>query len=83
MSKVKSFNNDFRRHQIANRRYSHVFEIMRLCQFYLSHDVTCRINREYLKCESCNRNNRKYDSTFDYHEMNKVIKKIDRLNDEI
>ena len=83
MVKAKSFNNDYRRNQIANRRYFHVFEIMRFCQFCLSHDVICRVNREHLKCESCYRNNRKYDLIFDYHEMNKIIKKIDRLNDEI
>ena len=42
-----------RRNFVANRRYKYVFLTMRLCQIYVSFDVSCQINKEYLKCKKC------------------------------
>ena len=43
----------------------------------------CRVIKQSLKCENYYRHNLKCDLTLDYQGMNKVLKKIKKLKDEI
>ena len=72
-----------RRNFVVNCRYKHVFFTMRLCRICVSFDVSCQINRKYLKCKKCYQKNRKCDLTSNYQEMNKAISKAKKLNDKI
>ncbi len=71
------------RNFVVDRRYKYVIFTMRSCRVCVSFDVSCRINRKYLKCKKCYRKNRKYDLTSNYQEMNEAIQKTKKLNDEI
>ncbi len=72
-----------RRNFIANRRFKHVIFTTRPCRVYVLFDVSCRINREYLKCKKCYRKNRKCDLASNYQGMNEAIQKAKKLDDEI
>jgi hypothetical protein len=72
-----------RRNSIVDRRYKHAFFTMRSCRICVSFDVSCQVNREYLKYKKCYRKNRKCDLASNYQEMNEVIQKTKKLNDEI
>ncbi len=71
------------RNFVVDRRYKYAFLAMRLCRIYVVFDVSCRINKEYLKCKKCYRKNKKCDLTFNYQEINKAIQKTKKLNDKI
>ncbi len=45
--------------------------------------MLCRVNREYLKYKKYYRKNRKYNLISDYQEINKIIKKTEKLNNKI
>jgi len=72
-----------RRNFVVNRRYKYVLLIMRSCRIYVAFDVSCQINKEYLKCKKCYRKNRKCDLTLNYQKMNKAIQKTKKLNNKI
>jgi len=72
-----------RRNFVANRRYKHAIFIMPSCRACVSFDVSCQINKKYLKCKKCYRKNWKCDLTFNYQEMNEIIQKAKKLNDKI
>jgi len=72
-----------RRNFVANRCYKYAFLTMRSCRVCVTFDVSCRINKEYLKCEKCYQKNRKCDLASNYQEIDKVIQKTKKLNDEI
>ncbi len=55
-----------RRNFVANRRYKHALLIMRSCRICVAFDVSCQINKEYLKCKKCYRKNRKCDLASNY-----------------
>ena len=56
---------------------------MRPCSSCLSFGVSCRINRQYLKCEECYRKNRKYKLAPDYKGIDEAITKAKKLDKEI
>ena len=56
---------------------------MHPCRTCVAFNVSCQVNKEYLKCEKCYWKNRKCDLAFDYQEMNKAIQKTKKLNDKI
>jgi len=72
-----------RRNSVANCRYKHFGSIMRSCRACVLFDVFCRINRKYLKYKKCYRKNRKYNLTFNYQKINKVIQNAKKLNNKI
>jgi hypothetical protein len=72
-----------RRNFVADRRYKHALLTMRPCRVCVSFGVSCRINKEYLKCEKCYRKNRKCDLASNYQRMNEAIQNAKKLNDEI
>jgi len=72
-----------RRNFVANRRYKYAFLTMRSYRVYVAFDVSCQVNKEYLKCKKCYRNNRKCDLTLNYQEMNKAIQKTKKLDNKI
>ena len=55
-----------RRNFVANCRYKYVLFTMRSCRIYVAFDVSCQINKEYLKCEKCYRKNQKCDLASNY-----------------
>ena len=56
---------------------------MRPCSSCLSFSVSCRVNRQYLKCEECYRKNRKCELAPDYKGMDEAIAKAEKLDKEI
>ncbi len=46
-----------RRNSIVDCRYKYALLTMRSCRICVAFDVSCRINKEYLKCEKCYRKN--------------------------
>ncbi len=83
MFKIAFSFNIIRRHFVVDRKFVLIFEIMRSNQFCLSHDKSCRVNREFLKCKNCYWNNWICNLFLNYREMNKTIKKIAKLNNRI
>ncbi len=55
-----------RRNFVVNRRYKHAFLLMRSCRVYVSFNVSCQVNRKYLKCKKCYRKNWKCDLAPNY-----------------
>jgi len=72
-----------RRNFVVNRRYKYAFFTMRSCRICVAFEVSCQVNKEYLKCEKCYRKNRKCDLTSNYQEMNEAIQKTKKLNNKI
>ncbi len=46
-----------RRNFVANRRYKYVLLTMRPCRICVAFNVSCQINKEYLKCKKYYRKN--------------------------
>ena len=55
-----------RRNFVVDRRYKYALLIMRSCRICATFDVSCQVNKKYLKCKKCYRKNRKCDLTFNY-----------------
>jgi len=72
-----------RRNFVVDRRYKYALLAMHLCRICVAFDVSCQVNKEYLKCKKCYRKNKKCDLTSNYQEMNEAIQKIKKLNDKI
>ncbi len=62
-----------RRNSIANCCYKYVLFTMRSCRVCVLFNVSCQINKEYLKCKKCYRKNWKCNLTSNYQEINKAI----------
>ena len=62
-----------RRNFVANCRYKYVFLTMRSCRICVTFNVSCQINKKYLKCKKCYQKNRKCDLIFYYQKTNKAI----------
>ena len=43
----------------------------------------CRVTKQSLECENYYRHNLKCDLALDYQDMNKALKKVEKLKDEI
>ena len=43
----------------------------------------CQMTKQSLKCENCYRHNLKYDLTLDCQSMNKALKEVKKLKNEI
>ena len=72
-----------RRDLTANRRYRSAFVTIRPYSACLSFGVSCRVNRQYLKCEECYRKNRKCELAPDYKGIDEAIAKAEKLDKEI
>ena len=56
---------------------------MRSCQSCSSQGVIYRVTKQSSKCENCYRHNLKCDLTLDYQNINKALKKVEKLKNEI
>ena len=72
-----------RRSRVVDRIFALAYLIMRSCQSCSSQGVMCRVTKQSLKCENCYRHNLKCDLAFDYQGMNKALKEVEKLKDEI
>ena len=73
----------FRRFCVVDRIFAFALLIMRSCQFCFFQNVMCRVTKQSLKCENCYRHNLKCDLTLDYQNMNKALKEVEKLKNEI
>jgi len=71
------------RNSVANCCYRYVSISIYSCRACILFGMLCRVNREYLKCKKYYRKNRKYNLVSDYQEINKIIKKTEKLNNKI
>ncbi len=46
-----------RRNFVINCRYKYAFFAMRSCRICIEFNVSCQVNKEYLKCKKCYRKN--------------------------
>ena len=76
-------NSTQRRHKTADRRYRLAPYTMRPCKSCVARGVACRIGKEHLECEQCYRFNRKCDLAPDYKEMDKALRNVEELDDQI
>ena len=72
-----------RRFCVVDRIFAFAQSIMRSCQSCFSQGVMCRVTRQSLKCENCYRHNLKCDLALDYQDMNKALKEVEKLKNEI
>ena len=68
---------------IIDRRYRDAILAMRSCNSCQSAEVSCRVNRQFLKCKKCYRKNHKCELTSDYKKMNEAIRRANALDDKI
>ena len=79
----KSRTSTLRRFCVVDRIFVLAHSIMRSCQSCSSQGVMCRVTKQSLKCENCYRHNLKCDLTLDYQSMNKALKEVKKLKNEI
>ena len=68
---------------ITQHCYQYAVITMHSCCCCKNAEVVCWINHEYSKCKECYWWNWKCNLTPDYENMNKVIQKVNKLDDEI
>ena len=72
-----------RRSCVIDRIFALVYFAMRSCQSCSSQNVVCRVTKQSLKCENYYRHNLKCDLALDYQGMNKALKEVEKLKNEI
>ena len=72
-----------RRSRVVDRIFAFAYSTMRSCQSCSSQGVVCRVTKQSLECENCYRHNLKCDLALDYQGMNKALKEVEKLEDEI
>ena len=75
--------NILRRFRVVDRIFALAYFIMRSCQFCSSQGVMYRVTKQSLECENYYRHNLKCDLALDYQSMNKALKEVEKLKNEI